>query len=408
MNDATDRSQIGSEALEACCAPQKKREWAPRIWEGCDFFAWGRLLVRNRFAVDWCYSYIACIVTVVSLLNTTLRYLEGLFYGRQVSRTQIREDPLFIIGHWRTGTTFLHELLILDERHTYPNTYECFAPNHFLLSERFFTRWLKVLLPKQRPMDNVAVGWEKPQEDEFALCMLGLPSPYLTIAFPNHAPQCQEYFDLDELSQRDLYRWKKEFMRFLRRLTLKTPKRLILKSPPHTCRIKVLLEMFPRARFVHVVRDPYVVFPSTMNMRRSLYEAHGLQKPTCRGLQEYVFQTFHHLYQRLEEARGLIDPARFHEMRYEDLVRDPVGQVRALYERLALGDFDRLEPRIRSYLDRAGCYQTNRYRLSPDLREQITRRLGWIIQRYGYGSDESDASSRGGHEAPLRTERPTS
>ncbi len=378
------KAEITSETLAGCGIRQRKREWAPRMWEGCDFFAWARLLAHNRFAVDPSYAYIACVVTVVSFLNTLLCNLERLFFGWRLRRTRIREDPLFIIGHWRTGTTFLHELLILDERHTYPNTYECFAPNHFLLTERFLTRWLKVLLPKRRPMDNVAVGWERPQEDEFALCMMGLPSPYLTIAFPNHAPQWQEYFDLDGLSPQALSRWKKGFLDFLRRLTLKSPKRLILKSPPHTCRIKVLLEMFPGARFVHIVRDPYVVFPSTMNMRKSLYESHGLQKPTFRGLEEYVFRTFNHLYEKLEETRGLIDPARFHEMRYEDLVHDPIGQMRTLYDHLSLGGFDRLEPCLRSYLAGIAGYETNRYDLSAGLRAKITRRLGWIIHKYGY------------------------
>src|SRR5581483_387542 len=111
----------------------------PRMWEGCDFLTWMRMLVRNRFAVHWSYSYIALIITVVSLLHTILRLVQTVVYGRRVARTPIRETPLFIIGHWRTGTTLLHELLILDERHTYSTTYECFDPNHFLLTEGFFT-----------------------------------------------------------------------------------------------------------------------------------------------------------------------------------------------------------------------------------------------------------------------------
>src|SRR5260370_1490786 len=144
-----------------------------------------RLLIRNRFAVHWSCGYIAIIVTVVSFCHTVLRYLQTALYGRRIARTVIREAPLFIIGHWRTGTTFLHELLILDERHTYPNTYACLQPNPFLLTERFFTRWLGFLMPSRRPMDNMPARWTHPQEDEFALCMMGLPSPYLTISFPN-------------------------------------------------------------------------------------------------------------------------------------------------------------------------------------------------------------------------------
>ena len=89
-----------------------------------------------------------------------------------------------MIGHWRSGTTLLHELLVRDPRHTYPDTYACFAPNHFLVSGWWMKPCLKVLLPSQRPIDNMPAGWDHPQEDEFALCNMGVPSPYLTIIFP--------------------------------------------------------------------------------------------------------------------------------------------------------------------------------------------------------------------------------
>src|SRR5262245_36702771 len=159
-----------------------KREWAPRIWQGCDFLAWMRLLSHNRFAVHLSHLYIAVVVTFVSFFHTFLRWLQGQLYGSKLNKVAIREAPIFIIGHWRTGTTLLHELLILDERHTYPNTYECLEPNHFLLAEGLVKRYLKFLVPSRRPMDNMKAGWDRPQEDEFALCMMGQPSPYLTIA----------------------------------------------------------------------------------------------------------------------------------------------------------------------------------------------------------------------------------
>ena len=102
----------------------------------------------------------------------------------------------------------------------------------------------------------MASGWDRPQEDEFALCNMGVPSPYLTISFPNRPPQCDEYLDLAGLSPRRRERWKRGLMWFLKCVTLRQPKRIVLKSPQHTCRVKTLLEMFPRARFVHIVRNP--------------------------------------------------------------------------------------------------------------------------------------------------------
>jgi hypothetical protein len=362
----------------------KPREWAPRIWEGCHFLAWMRILFLNRFAVHWKYSYIAIIVSFVSFCHMLLRWLEEACYGRAIAATPIADAPIFIIGHWRTGTTLLHEFLILDDRHSYPNTYQCLEPNHFLLTEGLITRWLHFLMPSRRPMDNMKAGWDRPQEDEFGMCMLGARSPYLSIAFPNRPPLYAEYLDLEGISPRALARWKSIFFSYLQRLTFKNRKRLVLKSPPHTCRIKVLLELFPDARFVHIMRDPYVVFPSTVNMWKSLQRAHGLQPPRFERVEEEVFTTFLRIYEGLEKGRPLIGSNRFHEVRYEELVKDPMGEMRRLYESLDLGGFDKVQPRLEQYLASVAGYETNRYQLTPEVRAEITRRWGDVIQRYGY------------------------
>jgi hypothetical protein len=379
----------------------KRREWSPHLWEGCDFFAWLRLLLRHNFAVHWSCWHVAVVVTIVSLCHTILRLFQDSWYGDRLQRTPIRNAPLFIIGHWRTGTTFLHELLILDLRHSYPTTYECLEPNHFLLTEKLLTRTLGFLVPSHRPMDNMAAGWERPQEDEFALCMMGQSSPYLTIAFPNHTPEGQETLDMGQMPPRALAGWKKAYYGFLQRLTYKNSRRLVLKSPLHSCRIKVLLELFPDARFVHIVRNPYVVFPSTVKLWKALYLKHGLQKPTYAGLEEYVFTTFNHLYRKIEEGRAIVDPRRFHELRYEDLVRDPVGQMKALYEHLDLGDFETVKPRLEQYLASIAGYETNRFDLSPALRDEITRRWGAVIRQYGYAEEKPRPPVPAGSPVPV-------
>jgi omega-hydroxy-beta-dihydromenaquinone-9 sulfotransferase len=227
-------------------------------------------------------------------------------------------------------------------------------------------------------------GWDRPQEDEFALCMMGQPSPYLTIAFPNRPPQYPEYLDLEGLSRRQLASWKKSYLRYLQTLTFKNPKRLVLKSPPHSCRIRILLELFPEARFVHIVRNPYVIYPSTVKLWKALYKSQGFQRPTYAGLEEQVFSTFSRLYEKLEEGRKLVAPSRFFEMRYEDLIRDPVGQLRTLYRHLGLGKFEEYLPRLEAYLAGTADYKTNRYELAPEVRREITRRWGEMIRRYGY------------------------
>lgn len=364
---------------------QPKQEWTPRLWQGCNFLAFQRLLWANRFAVAPRHLYMPFVMTTVSVVNSALQVIQEAWYADRLDRTPIRHPPLFIIGHWRTGTTLLHEFFTLDPRFGYPTTYQCLVPSHCLLTEGLGDLCLRWMLPSRRPMDNVAVGWDRPQEDEFALCLLGQPSPYLTIAFPNHRPQPTATLDIETLPKWQREGWKKAFVGFLRRLTFRDPRRLVLKSPTHSCRIPTLLELFPDAQFVHIVRNPYLVYASTVKLWQALYRTHGLQVPTFHGLEEYVFSTFDHVYERIEGGKKLVPAGNFHELKYEDFVRQPVAELEAMYAALGLGGFDEVRPRFEAYWQSQASYQTNRYPpLDPTLRDEIGRRWRTVIDRYDY------------------------
>ena len=357
--------------------------WVARFWHGMLFGPWMRLLARNRFHVSPTRLPLAATITCGTVFNSLLRPVQSVFYDRYIERTQIKDAPIFILGHWRSGTTLLHELLVLDRRYTFPTTYECLVPNHFLISAWFITR-LKFLLPAKRPMDDMVTGWDRPQEDEFALCNMGLPSPYLTMAFPNEPPQYPEYFTLEDVPPADLQRWKDGLEWFLKRVTLRDPKRIILKSPPHTGRVKTLVELFPDARFVHIVRDPYALYGSTIKLWKTLYKFQALQEPKHVGLEEYVFSCFERMYERFERDRELVDPSRFYEIRYEDLVKDPIEQMRQLYDHLALGEFETALPKLEDYFKERQEYRRGTYQIPDDLRGEIDRRWGKYMRKYGY------------------------
>lgn len=362
-----------------------KSEWTPRLWQGCSFPAWVRLLWKNRCAVAPRYFYMPMVMTTISALNSVLGILQESWYGSKLEGTVVEHPPLFIIGHWRTGTTLLHEVLTLDRRFSYPSTYACLAPHHFLLTEPLAERCLGWMLPSRRPMDNMAMGWSRPQEDEFALCLLGQPSPYQMIAFPNHPPQGMEALALEKLPRRTREQWKRVFLGFVKRLTFRDPRRLLLKSPTHSCRIPTLLELFPQAQFLHIVRNPYTVFTSTKKLWQSLYRTHGLQVPTFQGLEEHIFTTFSYLYSRIEEGKRLVSPENFYELRYEDFVADPVTQLREIYHHLRLGDFEKLRSGFEEYWRQQTSYQTNRYApLEEATRVQIAQRWQAVLERYGY------------------------
>ena len=367
----------GQESVPMVCA-------ALLAWE-CVFSTWMRALVRHRLAIAPEKLPTALSITAISVLNSAAAALDHLIYGRQIARVELQEPPIFILGHWRAGTTFLHELLIRDPAHTYATTYQCFAPHHFLLTDAWLTPWTAKLLPSRRPMDNMAAGWQRPQEDEFALGNLGVPTPYASMMFPRNGAVNEDYLDLHGLSPRSLEKWQAELLRFFRRVAIRDPRRIVVKSPPHTARVRTLLQMFPDAKFVHIVRDPYEVFVSTVNLWKSLNEVQRMGSlGDQQWVEEYVLRCHETMYAAYEQDRHLLGDHQLYELSYEDLVDQPLDQLRELYAQLELGDFASVQSPLEQHLADVKNYRRNHYDLPDEQRETIRRRWNSYFQRYGY------------------------
>lgn len=322
-----------------------------------------------------------------------------MIFGRRIEASVLEQPPIFIIGHWRTGTTYMHELMNLDNRFTAPTALECFAPAHFLISGSIL-RLFSLFLPRHRPMDDVAVSWDSPQEDEFALLNLGLNSPYETLMFPNHRPLCHEFLNLSELTPKEMEAWKIGLLRFLKSVNFRSNadaepparlRRIILKSPPHTARLHVLRQIFPDAQFIHMVRHPYEIFASTIILWRALYETQGLQKPRfgplangAPSIEQYVLDTMDLLYRGFFDQSVKIPARQFCQVRYEDLLLTPVAEIERVYRQLGLGHFSVLRPKLESHLRQFKGYRPNEHRIPEDYRVEVGRRWGWYMERFGY------------------------
>lgn len=351
------------------------------------FTPWFELLVQNRFRVHPLRAGLALTVTTCTVMNSIMAAQQRIKYGRQIAATAINTPPLFIIGHWRSGTTFLHELMALDPQFTYPTTYECFAPEHFLISRSFLPAVVRWLLPRRRPMDDVAMGVERPQEDEIALCSMGAPSPMLRMAFPNHPPVHLDTLDLQETSVEKRVAWQKALLGFLKTLTWSRPsKRLLLKSPPHTGRIGYLARMFPGAQFIHLTRDPCALYGSTMRLWQTLDYDHGLQIPHHRGLENFVFEACRRMYQGYLRDRHTIPQENLYELSYESLIADPFRQLRRIYEALRLNGFSQVEAAVAAYLSKQRDYHAAQYQFDAEVKRQISRQWEFYYDAFGYST----------------------
>ena len=129
------------------------------------FFLFG----SHRISLAFLFRTI--ITLLINVINFPFRLYEKLMINRKFKSIDIENDPIFIIGHWRSGTTHLHNLLCQDPQMGYATTFQSVFPDTlFNKVGRFvFEGFAKILIPGTRKGDNVTLGTELPQEEEFAL-----------------------------------------------------------------------------------------------------------------------------------------------------------------------------------------------------------------------------------------------
>ena len=341
--------------------------------EGVRFAEWVRLLKRERFRIGPLYWPRALWVSAMGLVNSVAARAVERRFGAAIAAARV-EAPVFVLGHYRSGTTFLHALLTTDPNFTSPTRYEAYNPSTFLVGER----WLKLFIePFMLP--------RRAQEDEIALLNLSQASPYMAWCFPRSREGYEQFNTFEHASPAERAEWSTAMTRFLKMLVVRRHKPLILKSPPHTGRVKLLLELFPDARFVHIRRNPYVVYSSTIGLLKRIRLVFRLQSAREAVDVGSVLRTYSVMYDAYFADRELIPAGQLVEISYEDLERDPAGQVRAIYEGLALGDFEAVRPHLEAYLGTVASYRKNRHRpLDDATKQRVAEAWGRCFDAWGY------------------------
>jgi len=344
---------------------------------------WLRILLRNGFAIPVRYWPRAFFTTLNSCMNSVWKVWEDVLYRRRIEQTTV-PPPLFILGAARSGTTHLHNLLSKDDRFAFPNTYQVLYPHTFLTTEYLNARTMQLFMDATRPMDNVRSGVAEPQEDEYAMVAGGL-SFMLELSFPRTGAYYHRFLSLRDVTPAELSAWKAHFIRFLRKLTYKHQRPLILKSPGHTCRIRLLLELFPQAKFVHIHRNPFDVYRSTVHTAHEAGAYWAFQDSrvdTSQIVKDYI-----EVYDAFFEQRSLIPDGSFCEVAFEQLERDPIAELKRIYETLRLPSFGFAEPKIQEYVESIASYQKNAFPELPlETRELLSQLWARSFDEWGYGS----------------------
>ena len=201
--------------------------------EGMTFGEWWRILQLHQFAIDLNHWPRALVQTAVSVSNSVAARLERRRFGAQIDSTNILE-PIFILGHYRSGTTHLHNLLALDTRLAAPTFFQVLNPHTFLTTERWAAPFAGWLMVSRRFQDSMALSPWVPSEDEVAICTMTGLSSYMGYHFPRAHRQYRRYVSLRGVPDDELRRWERALTTFLKKLTLRYGCPLVLKSPPHT------------------------------------------------------------------------------------------------------------------------------------------------------------------------------
>lgn len=357
----------------------------PGLLGGVTLGHWLRLLRQQRWSVDGRGLPRALTITLLGLKNSVLSLSEQRRFGPLIKEVEV-PPPIFVLGHWRQGTTHLHQLLAQDRRFAFPNNFQVSFPHVFLSTEARDSKRIEFFLPRHRPMDNVQWTLASPQEDEFALCILTFKSPCMGWIFPRQRERFQKYLTFRDVSADEIAQWQAAFLHFLKKLTWKYRKPLLLKSPPHTARIRLLLELFPGAKFVHIQRNPYDVFLSTRKTLQSMLVWQTLQRrPDPEEVDAWVLRQYRELYDAFFEEKALVPRGCFHELRFEDLERDPVGEVARLYQALGLPGFEEVESGLRRYVHSLTGYNKNVFpEPPPRLKARIAREWERTFAGWGY------------------------
>lgn len=356
----------------------------PLLWFGIPFRVWISLLIRYRFRVSPGYWPRAVFITLLSLVNSFVSSYTALLYARRIARAKVTA-PLFVVGHWRSGTTLLHELLAKDPKNAWPDGYACFCPAHFQRS-RYIVRGLsKVIAPRQRPMDFMTFDLALPQEDEFALLMTGAPSPYEELMFPFAADETLRRLEPASLTPAEQARFDRKMRRFFRAVMAEQAgRRLVLKSPPHLGRLETLARLYPDLKVLHIVRDPRAVVPSMAKMIGLLGPMGRMNRHWPANSSRRGFMRFRRMFELFEETRHLVPEGSLVEIRYEDLIADPVTVLRRVYADLDLGDFGPLEAALTPLVEGGHFRPAKPPELTAQQSKVIEAYCGPMMRRYGY------------------------
>lgn len=318
---------------------------------------------------------------------------EDLYVRRRLRRAGALPPPIFIVGHWRSGTTHLYNMMS-KAGFGFVEPLAAGMPWDLLGLVKLARPLLERKLPRDRFIDSIPVTPDSPQEDEVAIANMTRLSFYHALYFPR---SFEKLFNrgvfLDGCSESDVREWKDAFVYFLRKVWLQQGRRqLLIKNPVYTARVAMLQEIFPGARFIHVYRNPYEVLQSMQNFYEKLLRQFALQDYDALPINRVIVETYSRMMSKLVEETNSLPDNVFIEVRYERLEENPLAEIERIYKAFDLDGFAEARPAIAAYLASIRSYKKNRYAYSEENLVLVEREWAYFLDRWQYrrpGADDA-------------------
>ncbi len=319
-----------------------------------------------------------------SLIAEPFRLWEHVKYDSAVKGTEVKQ-PVFILGHWRSGTTHLHNLMCQDPRIGYVTTYQGVFPE-LLGSGWLFKTFMKAVMPEKRASDNVALSADFPQEEEFAL---GNMNPYGFYNFWFFPKRTREYYErhveFRGMNEKEISRWKSDYIRLIKKALIYTKRSaFISKNPPNTARIRMLLEMFPDAKFIHIYRNPVTVFVSTRKLIQSTMPAIQFQDISGKEIENNILWIYDRMMRTYLRDRSLIPKENLVEVRFEDFEKAALSELEKIYAMLRMPGFQTSKNAFDSYIQSQKSYAKNKYGMPEETVKKILKQWKFAMDEWNY------------------------
>lgn len=345
-----------------------------------------RLIIQNRFRVNFRYVPRMLYSLILSTITAPFYIAERIRFDKAIEKIEIKYDPIFIIGHWRSGTTYLHNLLSLDKNLGYFSTFHALAPGVFLGSEKIFRPILLYSLPEKRPMDDVVMDADLPQEEEYAVGAFFPYSYYNGWCFPRNMEFYNRFVCMEDVPQKAIEEWKEVYLYLLKKVTLcRYDRRLVLKNPVFTARIKLILEMFPGAKFIFIYRNPYNVYFSMMKFMKILIPLYCVQKPPAiEEIEKSMMQLYTQMFKKYLKEKRYIPEGNLVETKYEDFIQQPFEELKRIYAELNMEDFKESEKAFWEYIASQASFKRDKYAINDEIKEKIFKEWDFAFKEFGY------------------------